>query len=170
MHEHGLDTDELAHARSHAATLPAYVQRGERPTIPQILAFGAAGGLVPCPAAVTVMLLAISVNRSGNGLIMVLGFSIGLAITLVGNGLAVVMGLNALGSHGRFAWFSRRAPVISAAVVVLSGVAALVIAVTINSENQVYAALSHSIKDLGKCSPIRMAQRGKFEAKIMTKE
>ncbi len=128
IHEHGLDTDELAHARSHAATLPAYVQRGERPTIPQILTFGAAGGLVPCPAAVTVMLLAISVNRSGNGLIMVLGFSIGLAITLVGIGLAVVMGLNALGSHGRFAWFSRRAPVISAVVVVLSGVAALIIA------------------------------------------
>ena len=127
-HDHGLDADELAHARAHAATLPNYVQRGERPTIAQIIAFGAAGGLVPCPAAVTVMLLAISVNRTGNGLIMVLGFSLGLAITLVGIGLAVVMGLNALGSHGRFAWLSRRAPVISAAVVVLSGAAALAIA------------------------------------------
>jgi hypothetical protein len=59
---------------------------------------------------------------------MVLGFSVGLAITLVGIGLAVVMGLNALGSKGRFAWLSRRAPVISAAVVVLSGAAALAIA------------------------------------------
>ena len=97
-----MDADELAHARAHAATLPDYVQRGERPTIGQIVAFGAAGGLVPCPAAVTVMLLAISVNRTGNGLIMVLGFSIGLALTLVGIGLAVVMGLNALGSQGRF--------------------------------------------------------------------
>jgi nickel/cobalt exporter len=131
-HDHGLDADELAHARSHAATLPDYVQRGERPTIPQIIAFGAAGGLVPCPAAVTVMLLAISVNRTGNGLIMVLGFSVGLAITLVGIGLAVVMGLNALGSQGRFAWLSRRAPVISAAVVVLSGAAALAIALAGN--------------------------------------
>jgi len=127
-HDHGLDADELAHARAHAATLPDYVQRGERPTIGQILAFGAAGGMVPCPAAVTVMLLAISVNRTGNGLMIVLGFSIGLAITLVGIGLAVVMGLNALGSRGRFGWLSRRAPGISAAVVVLSGVAALIIA------------------------------------------
>jgi nickel/cobalt exporter len=131
-HDHGLDADEVAHTRAHAATLPDYVQRGERPTIGQILAFGAAGGLVPCPAAVTVMLLAISVNRTGNGLVMVLGFSIGLAITLVGIGLAVVMGLNALGSRGRFGWLSRRAPVISAAVVVLSGVAALIIAVAGN--------------------------------------
>jgi nickel/cobalt exporter len=127
-HDHGLDADELAHARAHAATLPDYVQRGERPTIGQMLTFGAAGGLVPCPAAVTVMLLAISVNRTGNGLVMVLGFSIGLAITLVGIGLAVVIGLNALGSRGRFGWLSRRAPLISAAVVVLSGLAALLIA------------------------------------------
>ena len=127
-HNHDLEPDELAHARAHAATLPDYVQQGQRPTIAQIIAFGAAGGLVPCPAAVTVMLLAISVNRTGNGLIMVLGFSVGLAITLVGIGLAVVMGLNALGSQGRFTWLSRRAPVISAAVVVFSGVAALAIA------------------------------------------
>ncbi|MDB5306337.1 MAG: nickel/cobalt efflux protein RcnA [Gemmataceae bacterium] len=125
--DHGLDADELAHARAHAATLPDYARRGERPTVGQIIAFGAAGGLVPCPAAVTVMLLAISVSRTGNGLLMVLGFSIGLAITLVGIGLAVVTGLNALGAQGRFAWLSRRAPVISAAVVVLSGAAALAI-------------------------------------------
>jgi nickel/cobalt exporter len=131
-HDHGLDADEIAHARAHAATLPDYVQRGERPTIGQILTFGAAGGLVPCPAAVTVMLLAISVNRTGNGLVMVLGFSMGLAITLVGIGLAVIMGLNALGSRGRFGWLSRRAPVISAAVVVLSGVAAFLIALAGN--------------------------------------
>lgn len=119
---------ELAHARAHAATLPEYVGRGERPSFWQIVTFGAAGGLVPCPAAVTVMLLAISVNRTGNGLVMVAGFSLGLAATLVGIGLAVVMGLNALGSRGRFGWLSRRAPVVSAAVVVLSGVAAVVIA------------------------------------------
>jgi nickel/cobalt transporter (NicO) family protein len=131
-HDEGLDADELAHARAHAATLPDYVQRGERPSIAQIVAFGAAGGLVPCPAAVTVMLLAISVNRTGNGLIMVLGFSIGLALTLVGIGLAVVMGLNALGSQGRFAWLSRRARVISAAVVVLSGLTALALALAGN--------------------------------------
>jgi nickel/cobalt exporter len=127
-HGEGLDTDEAAHARAHAATLPNYVQRGERPTALQIVTFGAAGGLVPCPAAVTVMLLAISVNRTGNGLVMVLGFSLGLALTLVAIGLAVVQGLNALGSSGRFGWFSRRAGVISAAVVMLSGSAALVVA------------------------------------------
>jgi hypothetical protein len=37
-----------------------------------------------------------------------------------------------LGSRGRFGWLSRRAPVLSAAVVILSGVAALIIALTGN--------------------------------------
>ncbi len=106
-----------------------YVQRGERPTVLQIITFGAAGGLIPCPAAVTVMLPAVSVNKTGNGLVMVLGFSLGLALTLVAIGLAVVKGLSALGSSGRFGWFSRRAGVISAAVVMVSGAAALGIAV-----------------------------------------
>jgi hypothetical protein len=32
-----------------------------------------------------------------------------------------------------------------------------------------YAALSRSIKDLGKSSPFRKAERGKFEAKVIPK-
>lgn len=131
-HEEHADLDEQAHIRAHAATLPDYVYRGERPAAWQILAFGAAGGMIPCPAAVTVMLLAISVSETGMGLLMVLGFSVGLAITLVGIGLAVVMGLNALGSTGRFAWLSRRAPLVSAAVVIVSGAVGLAVALAGN--------------------------------------
>ncbi len=33
-----------------------------------------------------------------------------------------------------------------------------------------YAALARSIKDLGKASPFRKAERGKFEARIVVKE
>lgn len=126
-HDHDL-MDEDEHARAHAATLPDYAKRGERPGIGQILAFGAAGGLVPCPASVTVMLLALSVGKVGMGLFTVLGFSLGLALALVGVGLIVVAGISHLGSTGRFAWLSRRAPVISAVVVMLSGLVALLIA------------------------------------------
>ena len=125
-HDHD-DMDEDEHARAHAATMPDYVKRGERPSAGQIIAFGAAGGLVPCPASVTVMLLALSVGKTGMGLLTVLGFSLGLAIALVGIGLLVVAGISHLGKTSRFAWFSRHAPVISACVVMLSGVIALLI-------------------------------------------
>jgi nickel/cobalt exporter len=84
--------------------------------------------MIPCPASITVMLLALSVGKTSLGFVVVLGFSFGLAITLVGIGLAVVMSLNRLGQSGRFTWVSKRAPLISAGVVVLSGVIALLLA------------------------------------------
>lgn len=123
-HDHAhLSDDE--HARAHAATIPGYAKRGERPGFLQILLFGAAGGMIPCPASITVMLLALSVGKFGFGMLAVLGFSLGLAITLVGIGLAVVMGLSRLQGTSRFGWVSRQAPVLSAFVVILSGCAAL---------------------------------------------
>ena len=124
-HDHALmDDDE--HARAHAATLPAYVENGERPSTLQILAFGAAGGMVPCPASITVMLLALSVGKTSNGLFAVLGFSLGLATTLVGVGLLVVTGLSRVAtSTGRVAWLTQRAPVLSSCLVIVSGLFAL---------------------------------------------
>jgi nickel/cobalt exporter len=126
-HEHGHDNlDDEAHARAHAADLPDYVSRGDRPSAWQIVTFGAAGGLIPCPASITVMLLALSVNATGLGLITVLAFSCGLAITLVGVGLAIVAGLSRLAQTGRFAAVTRHASLISAFVVLLSGAMALI--------------------------------------------
>ena len=120
--------DDDAHARAHAADLPDYVSRGERPSVAQILTFGAAGGLIPCPASITVMLLAVSVGAAGLGFLTVLAFSAGLAVTLVGVGLAVVAGLTRLGRTERFSWLTRQAPLISAGMVLLSGCFALAMA------------------------------------------
>lgn len=126
-HDHD-DMDEDEHARAHAATLPEYAKRGERPGILQILAFGAAGGMIPCPASVTVMLLALSIGKAAMGMLTVLGFSIGLALALVGIGVAVVISVNALGKNSRLTWVSKYAPAVSAGVVLLSGSMAIAFA------------------------------------------
>ncbi len=126
-HDHDLMSDD-EHARAHAKAMPEYAKKGERPTLWQIITFGAAGGMIPCPASITVMLLALSIGKFGAGLFAVAGFSIGLAVTLVGIGLAVVVGLSKLQGTGKFHWISKNAPILSAAVVMLSGVAALVFA------------------------------------------
>ncbi len=131
-HDHALLSDE-EHAKAHAAYLPEYVQRGERPTVWQIVAFGAAGGLVPCPAAVSVMLLSLSLSQSRKGLILVLGFSLGLALTLVGVGLLIVTGVSKLSSTGKFSWLSMLAPSIAAGMVILSGSVGLIAAMMRNS-------------------------------------
>lgn len=117
--------DDLAHAKAHAERMPAYVGSGRRPGWWQVVAFGAAGGLVPCPASISVMLLALSVGSSVNGLILVIGFSLGLAMALIAVGLVVVIGLGRLDARGRFSALTRQAPAISAGIVIASGLAAL---------------------------------------------
>lgn len=125
--DHSLLSDD-EHARAHAAAMPEYAKRGERPTVWQIITFGAAGGMIPCPASITVMLLSLSIGKIGAGLFAVAGFSLGLAVTLVGIGLIVVAGLSRLNGTGKFHWISSKAPIISAGIVMLSGLAALVFA------------------------------------------
>ena len=125
---HHAHLDDVAHAQAHAATLPEYAKKGEKPSLGQIIFFGAAGGMVPCPASITVMLIALSTNRAGLGIFTVLGFSLGLALSLVGIGMLIVTGLTKLSDTGRMSWLSRRAPVISASLVIVSGFFALFVA------------------------------------------
>ena len=122
------DLNEDAHARAHAAAMPAYVATGGRPTSGQVIAFGAAGGMIPCPASITVMLLALSVGQVAWGIVAVLCFSLGLAVALVGVGMLVVIGASKLASTGKFSWVSTRAPLVSAVLVIVTGVVALAFA------------------------------------------
>ena len=52
-----------------------------------LLALGMSGGFVPCPSALIVLLIAISLNRVGLGLLLIAAFSFGLALVLIAMGL-----------------------------------------------------------------------------------
>lgn len=121
------DLDEDAHARAHAAAMPTYAE-GQRPTMAQVIAFGAAGGMIPCSASITVMLLALSTGKFLLGVLAVLCFSVGLAATLVGMGMVVSVGADRLMKSQRFAGASRLAPLISSGVIMLSGAVAIALA------------------------------------------
>jgi nickel/cobalt exporter len=56
----------------------------------RLLTLGIAGGIVPCPAALVVLLGAFSMHRVGFGLFLVFAFSLGLAAVLVAIGLFMV--------------------------------------------------------------------------------
>lgn len=58
-----------------------------------LILLGISGGIVPCPAALAILLASVSVGDVGKGLAMVLVFSVGLAFSLVAIGLAVVNGV-----------------------------------------------------------------------------
>jgi ABC-type nickel/cobalt efflux system permease component RcnA len=51
---------------------------------------GVSGGLVPCPEALRVMVLAVGVNQTVLGLGLIMSFSIGLAAVLMGLGIILV--------------------------------------------------------------------------------
>jgi ABC-type nickel/cobalt efflux system permease component RcnA len=92
-----------------------------------LLAMGVSGGLVPCPEALGVMLIAIGLGRIGLGLALIVAFSFGLAAVLIAIGILLVRcksRLDRLGKPGR-AW-QRLLPLVSAAVVTLLGVGIVV--------------------------------------------
>jgi nickel/cobalt exporter len=86
-----------------------------------ILTLGITGGMVPCPSALVVLLAAISLNRVGLGLLMIVAFSFGLALVLIIIGLLMIYARGMLDrfSGGGKLW--RVVPVFSSLAVALLG-------------------------------------------------
>jgi ABC-type nickel/cobalt efflux system permease component RcnA len=70
---------------------------GQQVTIGSMLALGITGGIIPCPSALVVLLVAIASHRVGLGLLLIVAFSLGLACVLTGIGLLMVYGRGLLG-------------------------------------------------------------------------
>ena len=90
-----------------------------------MLSLGVSGGLVPCPEALVVLMLSISLGRVGLGLMILLSFTLGLAAVLIAIGCVMVMAAPLLSRiSGESPWV-RRLPVASAAVVTVLGLVML---------------------------------------------
>ena len=111
------DPHELAHARELSQR---FANRAV--TNGQILIFGLTGGLIPCPASITVLLLCLQLKQITLGAALVLCFSIGLALTLVLSGtLAALSVQHAAKSWSGFGTFARKAPYLSGGLILLVG-------------------------------------------------
>lgn len=92
-------------------------------TVRGIATMGVSGGVIPCPEALSVLLLAIGLGRTALGLTMIVCFSVGLAGVLVGLGLILVSARTKLerfqrsGESPLVKWL----PIVSAAVVTILG-------------------------------------------------
>ena len=81
-----------------------------------LTALGFAGGLVPSPSALVVLLGAIALGRAWLGAALVVGYGLGMAATLTGAGLLLVRFRGALdrraseGAPGRFGVVAAVAP------------------------------------------------------------
>lgn len=112
------DAHELAHARDIARRF-----NGTKVTNGQILLFGLTGGLIPCPAAITVLLICIQLKALTLGATMVVCFSIGLALTLVAVGVGAAVSVqHAAKRWSGFNTLARRAPYFSSVLIALVGI------------------------------------------------
>jgi ABC-type nickel/cobalt efflux system permease component RcnA len=96
----------------------------QRVSLRQLLTLGISGGIVPCPAALVVLLSAVSMQRIGFGLLLIVAFSIGLAAVLIAIGLLMVYARNFMSrfqSEGK--WITRWLPITSSAFIVMFGLA-----------------------------------------------
>ncbi|ENI5417033.1 nickel/cobalt efflux protein RcnA [Salmonella enterica] len=136
-HDHDHDHDHHGHIHPEGATSKAYqdaherahaadIQRrfdGQTVTNGQILLFGLTGGLIPCPAAITVLLICIQLKAFTLGATMVLSFSLGLALTLVTVGVGAAISVQQAAKRwSGFSTLARRAPYFSSILIGLVGV------------------------------------------------
>jgi ABC-type nickel/cobalt efflux system permease component RcnA len=119
-HAHG---HEHAHDHDHGHT------HGPEPGQPLswrgLFALGLSGGLMPSAAALILLLGSISAGRVGYGLLLVVGFGLGMALVLGGVGLALVYAarlVTRLPARNRFAGSAQLLQMATAGLVIVLGV------------------------------------------------
>jgi len=152
-HPHPHSHDGPGHAHSHAhpheaqarSTVAVAVQEHTHTRVDQVaelpaarrsvlVTLGITGGLLPSPSAVVVLLAAATAGRAWYGVLLVLAFGVGMALTLAGVGFAVLRGqerLLAIAERSPKPWMNqalRKLPVVTASAVVLVGIALLITA------------------------------------------
>jgi nickel/cobalt exporter len=102
---------------------------GNGPSLRSLLAVGISGGLLPCPSALVVLLAAISLHRVAFGLLLILAFSAGLALSITGIGLVAVFARRTFRRLSFEGPLLRLLPAASALVILAAGLAMTVRAV-----------------------------------------
>ena len=115
-HDHHHDRHDHDHGHHHGPALPRR-RLG-------LVGMGVAGGLVPSPSALVVLLGAIALGRTWFGVLLVLGYGVGMAATLTAAGLLLVR--MSARAAGRFAArlggrLSTATPIMTAGLVVVVG-------------------------------------------------
>jgi nickel/cobalt transporter (NicO) family protein len=122
---HGLDvTDATAHDTHQLAHANDIRRRfaSQHVTTGQIVMFGLTGGLIPCPAAMTVLLLCLQLRQLSLGAALVLCFSIGLALTMVTTGVVAALSVQHVSRRwSSFGAIAARAPYLSSALIICVG-------------------------------------------------
>jgi ABC-type nickel/cobalt efflux system permease component RcnA len=122
-HHHDHDHD---HHHDHGHHHHHHHHHHDAPTKGALLSLGISGGMVPCPEALVVLMVSITLHRLVFGLLLLVCFSLGLAAVLIAIGIAMVLAGPAVRKATGEAQWTRKLSVASALVVTLVGVAMVV--------------------------------------------
>lgn len=127
-HHHGHPhAHEHAHEGEHPH--PHHHHVPSRPGLAGLLSLGVSGGLVPCPEALALLVLSVSAQQIGFGLVLLAVFSFGLAAVLIAIGSAMVLAGPAMTRFAPGEKLTRWLPVAGAVVVAVLGCVMLVTSV-----------------------------------------
>lgn len=147
IEEHGMRShdgpqvhvDDETHAHNHSRVLH-HVKKVTPSSISlkSLFVLGITGGIVPCPAALVVLLGALAFHRLLFGLFLIVAFSFGLAAVLIGFGLAMVYA-------GRFmSGFGNRGPVTERWLPLASSAVITIVGVTLTLQSLASAGVLHT--------------------------
>jgi ABC-type nickel/cobalt efflux system permease component RcnA len=122
-HTHPPEHTHDGHTHDHGGHVHTHVPPPGA-SVRDLIGLGVSGGLVPCPDALAILFLAVSVQQIGLGIALVGSFSLGLAFVLISIGVLLVKARGVLerllpGRAGPF--WARWLPLLSAAVVIVLG-------------------------------------------------
>jgi nickel/cobalt exporter len=98
--------------------------QGRPISLAQLFILGVTGGIIPCPAALVVLLSAFSLHRIGFGFFLIVAFSLGLAAVLITFGMLMVYARRFMGRLTVDGPLTRRwLPIASSAFITILGIA-----------------------------------------------
>jgi ABC-type nickel/cobalt efflux system permease component RcnA len=109
---------------------PGTSSANKHASLRELFTLGVTGGIVPCPAALVVLLSAFSLHKIGFGLFLITSFSFGLALVLVIVGLTMVYTKQFLSRFKTGSPMLRHLPTLSSSFMVVLGVGIAVSALT----------------------------------------
>ena len=110
------------HTHSHGQHHHHHPEHGA-PSRRSLVAVGITGGLLPCPSALVVLLAAISLHRVAFGMLLIVAFSAGLALSITGIGLIAVFAKQVFKRASFEGRLVRLLPAVSALVILAAGLA-----------------------------------------------
>ena len=125
-HDHGHNHEKPSAGSHHRHSLGNHSRHhGHESSVSwrELTALGITGGIIPCPAALVVLLSAVALGRIGFGLLLIVAFSLGLAAVLIALGILVVSARRFMATfHVESPLFRRWLPQTSALIIALFGI------------------------------------------------